>query len=231
VDDVAQRHGFPQAIVAFARLEDPRLDAVLAEHGRSTRFRGVRQMLNWEPGEEVAERPGILDDPAWAEGLGLLAERGLSFDLQVFPSQLLRAAEIVGAHPGVQFVLDHGGYVQERTDERTRAWGAGLRELAAAPNVVVKATSYGSVEPAFTRAGLDRYVHELVEAFGVERVLWGSNYPVERRHVGYRDQLEAYAAVTAGWSAGDREAFYAENALRVYRIAAESLLGYGAPMT
>ncbi|WP_022872968.1 amidohydrolase family protein [Nesterenkonia alba] len=225
LEEVAQHSGFPQAIVAYAPLESAALRQLLDDHAAaSPRLRGIRQMLNWEPQDQIARRPGLLDDPAWEAGLDELARRELSFDLQVFPSQLQRAAEVVAAHPEVLFILNHGGYLQQATDERDDLWRAGLRALAASENVVVKASAYGSVEPAFSEEGLTRYVTELAEVFGVERLLWGSNVPVEKQHVSFTNQLDAFLRVTADWSVTERAAFYAENALRIYRIDEADLL-------
>lgn len=223
VDGTADREGFPQALVAFARLQAADAPAVLEAHGRSRRLRGIRQMLNWEPGEEIAERPDLLDDPAWLAGLELLTEHGLSFDLQLFPSQLARAAEVVGDHPGVLFVLNHGGYLQEANPPRTATWRHGMMLLAQNSNLVVKASSYGSIDPRFDPEGLRWYLSELAEIVGPERMLWGSNFPVEKRHIGFGEQLEAYLRITEDWSAPDVDAFYARNALAVYRIPEDEL--------
>ena len=69
-------------------------------------------MLNWAPGQQVAELPSnIMADTAWRRGLAFLAEFRLSFDLQVFPHQLEEAASLVGQHPEITFILNHGGYL------------------------------------------------------------------------------------------------------------------------
>lgn len=222
LDRTAAHERVPTVIVAFARLEDPGLEELLDAHARSPRLRGIRQMLNWEPQERVAERPDLLTDARWESGLALLAERGLVFDLQVFPSQLQQAADVVARNSDVTFVLDHGGYLQPRNPKRSRVWRDGIRQLAESPNVFVKASSFASVDPAYAASGLRSFLDELREVFGPNRVMFGSNFPVDRRFIGYREQVEAHAAVTRGWGERDRDRYFFANAADVYRIESDA---------
>jgi len=218
LDRQAQATGLPTAIVAHARLEDARLANVLEDHAHSPRLRGIRQMLNWEPDEPIAARPDLLGDPAWEAGLDMLAERGLLFDLQVFPSQLRQAADVVERHPEVTFVLNHGGYLQRRTPERTRMWTEGIRRLGQLPNTAVKASSYASVEPSYSPDGLRRFLGELRSAFGPSRVLFGSNFPVDSRFIGYGEQVAAHARAVADWDPADQDRYFFANATELYRL-------------
>lgn len=233
VEEMATESGVPSAIVAFARLERPGLEALLDTHGRTAALRGIRQMLNWEPEEQVAERAGILDDPRWAEGLDALIERDLSFDLQVFPSQLLRAVEVLETRPDLRVVLDHGGFLQEGTPERWRTWEAGIRRLARLPNVTVKVSSYLSVDPRIDRPGwhdgLQRFVDALAAAFGPDRMMFGSNLPVDGRFASFERIVASVARATCGWSPRDRDALFVDVARRVYRIPERPEASPGAP--
>src|SRR5690606_31604322 len=210
LEEMRVTSGIPSAMVAFARLERPDLDDLLAAHMRYPAVRGIRQMLNWEPEEQVAERAGILDDPRWAEGLAALREHNLSFDLQVFPSQLRRAAEVLSEHAGLTVVLDHGGFVQEGTPERWRTWEQGVRALAELPDVAVKVSSYVSVDPWIDGPGwmdgLRRFVDTLADAFGPQRMMYGSNLPVDGRYAPFGRILDGVAEATSHWSASDRDA-------------------------
>lgn len=208
----------PTVAVAAARLQAPELDRILAGHLEYGFIRGVRQMLNWTPQEPVAERDGLLTDPAWRAGLTRLSPLGLSFDLQVFPHQLPLAAEVATVNPELTIVLDHGGFCQRATPERVAAWRSGLRLLARHPNVSVKASSYASVDPTFAPDGLTRYVGELFDVFGAGRVMFGSNFPVDRRHVSYQKLLAQYDHTLTGYSASERAGFFYANAARAYRL-------------
>ena len=90
------------------------LDAVLAAHAKSTRFRGIRQILGHTDDPDCTRRPDLLADPAWARGYARLAAHDLSFDLQAFPSQLSRMAAIAAACPEVPLVVCHTGFPYDR---------------------------------------------------------------------------------------------------------------------
>ncbi|MDQ3809519.1 MAG: amidohydrolase family protein, partial [Chloroflexota bacterium] len=94
LQNIADRHGFPHAIVAYAPLQDPGVDAALDAHARFANLRGIRQILN----PDQCERPDLLTDPAWRAGYTRLAHYGLSFDLQVLPDQMPDAADLARAH-------------------------------------------------------------------------------------------------------------------------------------
>ncbi|MFZ0217516.1 MAG: amidohydrolase family protein [Candidatus Dormiibacterota bacterium] len=218
LQEVAERHGFPHAIVAHAALERPDAGEVLAEHVRSPNVRGIREMLDRDLATQVSRRTKLLQDPRWLAGLRRLPPLGLSFDLQVLPSQLEEAAAVARAVPDLLFLLNHGGYHVRASPEEEAQWRRGIRALAAQDNVVVKASGYDAVDPTWPPDGFDSYVYELLEVFGVERALFGTNFPVEKRSTTFPALLAAYKRATAGLSPSERDAFYYGNAMRCYRL-------------
>jgi len=212
------RYGLPTVAVAGVRLQSPSLQATLEAHTRHPFVRGVRQMVNWTPEEPVAERDGLLDDPAWLAGLDLLGRYGLSFDLQVFPHQLHRAAHVAATRPQQLFVLDHGGYCQRRTADRDRLWTEGLTELSALPNVVIKASSYPSIDPSMNPEGLRRFLQIILDAFGPQRTMFASNFPVDGRFTSYQNMVDAYDSALVGLSEQERDAFFHTTAATNYRF-------------
>lgn len=171
------------------------------------RFRGVRPM---------GAGTGPMPEP---EVLRALAERGLLFEVMSHPDQLVAAARGLEAHDDLTVVVEHTGWPRSGADEERALWQEGITALAAVgPNVVCKlsglAMPLGSMDPAV----LAPWLEPAIEAFGAERCLFASNFPVDGMH-GTLDQLwSAYAAVTAGLADDARDRLFAATAERVYRL-------------
>ena len=207
VQSCAGSSTFLQALVVAARLQSPRVEEQLNAHVLSPNVRGVRQMLNWAPEQQVAERPDLMADPAWRRGLACLEGLGLSFDLQVFPHQLEEAAALAGQFPGTTFILNHGGFLLPDDPERRSIWRQGMKRLSRNENVFVKISSYASLDPTMNASGLRTFVGQILEVFGVERAMFASNFPVDRRFIGFDELVVAYARATEDLSVSERDAF------------------------
>lgn len=220
VQAVADEHGFPHGIVGYARLEAPGLENVLDGHSRHRNFRGVRQILNWDPDpiRTFVTRDDYMRDPNWLAGFAHLAPRGLSFDLQVYPWQLLEARELAERFPDTSIILDHAGMPIDRDRESLDLWLDGMRELAGAPNVSVKLSGLGVANPDWTVDGLRPIVLDTVEAFGVERCMVASNFPVDRLTGSFRDVFRTFRIITAELTATERGQLFHDNAVRLYRL-------------
>ena len=168
VGEVHAETGWPHAIVAYADLgvEDarPQLDA-LAKHPL---VRGVRMQLHWHenPMFRFAARADLCDDPALQRNVARLAAYGWAFDLQVFAPQMAGAARLAAAAPGVTFVLQHAGMLEDRSAQGMKAWREGLRTLAAEPNVVAKLSGLGTFLHRNDPAHVASVIAETVAAFG-----------------------------------------------------------------
>jgi predicted TIM-barrel fold metal-dependent hydrolase len=216
---VSDSTGFPHAIVANVALEADDAPVVLAAHLEHRNLRGVRQMLDRDPHTGASVETALMQDPRWLRGLARLAPLGLSFDLQVLPSQLNLAAEVAAAHPDLVVVLNHGGYHVPASAEAEALWRKGVRLLGAQPNVVVKASGYDTVDPTWPQQGVDDFLHVLLDAFGVDRVLFASNFPVDGRTIAYPQLVETTARALRSLDNDERDRVFYRNAIRTYRIA------------
>jgi predicted TIM-barrel fold metal-dependent hydrolase len=211
---------FPNAIVAAADLSQSDVQAVLEGHMAYANTRGIRQILNRHPDSlyNYVQRDYLQDD-VWRRNFGLLARHGLSFDLQLYPSQMADAAALAREHPNTLLILNHAGmFVDRDSVEGYRAWRDGLRLLASCENVVVKISGLAMFDHRWTVESLRPYVLETIDAFGVERAMFASNFPVDRLFGTYSALWRAYAAIVAGASATERDALFRTNAQRCYRI-------------
>jgi predicted TIM-barrel fold metal-dependent hydrolase len=221
VQAVADRHGFPHAIVGYADLADPGVGAVLDGMMKHARLRGIRQQLHWheQPLYRFAARPDLMDDPAWRSGLAEVARRGLLFELQVFAGQMAASARLVRDFPQATFVLMHAGMLEDRSPDGWTRWRAGMRALAAAPNVHVKLSGLGTFARACSVDLWSPVIRETVELFGPVRCMFGSNFPIETLWTTYAEVVRVTNECVAGLSAGEQRAVLHDTATRLYRLA------------
>jgi len=219
LQSVADLRGFPHALVAHADLNDPNVEALLAEHASHHNARGIRQILNWHADPYKTYTPrDLLEDPQWSQGFELLRKYNLSFDLQIYPSQMPAAAHLASRHPDTLMILNHTGMPADRDAAGIRAWRAGMQALAQQPNVMVKISGLAMLDWQWTTESLRPFVLQTLDIFGVERCMFASNFPVDRLFGSFARQYGAYQSLTASLSAAERTKLFATNAERIYRI-------------
>jgi len=211
----ADRLGPPQGIIAQAQLARPDAAAVLAGHRAFPNYRGVRDM----------RYDDYLEDPDWLRGYSLLA--GEVFCDDPFVEQMPAARRLAETFPEVTYCVDHAAYPGFGGNPRDpaladfAAWRSGMRELARAANTVVKISGLGMSDHAWTAASIRPWVLECIEAFGVERSFFGTNWSVDRLYSSYGDVLDAYAEIVSDCTESEQRALFAGNAERVFRLAPE----------
>ncbi|WP_394820941.1 amidohydrolase family protein [Pendulispora albinea] len=164
-------------------------------------------------------------DPSWLcredvrRGLSAVADAGLVYELLILPHQLPAAERTVAALPHLQFVLDHGAKPPIAAGHM-EPWGSALERLAAHPNVTCKLS--GLVTEArwttWTVEDLRPYVMLLVEAFGPERLIFGSDWPVCLLAAEYAEVLAASQQLTSALSTAERDAIFSGTARKIYRL-------------
>jgi predicted TIM-barrel fold metal-dependent hydrolase len=220
LQEVAAEGGFPQGIVAAAQLHDPAVERVLAAQAAFPNVRGIRHIINWhrDPAKTYVARPDLLTDSAWNAGFALLRRYGLSFDLQLYPSQMPDAAALAARHPDTPIILNHAGMPVDRDENGIAEWRSGLRVLAAQPNVAVKISGLGMMDWTWTTATLRPFVLETIENFGPARCMFASNFPVDRLYSSFDTLFDAFDEIVKSFSADERRALFLETARRLYRL-------------
>ncbi|MBI4305216.1 MAG: amidohydrolase family protein [Chloroflexi bacterium] len=218
-DDPVSR-GFPHASVAFADLGAPNVEDVLARHCEYPIMRGIRQILNYadEPRLRFTHRGDLMSDKQWRAGYRLLAKFRISFDLQVWPWQLVEGARLAKDIPEVPVILNHTGLPIHRDRSGIDMWTRGMRELASAPHVSVKISGLGMFKRDFTAEDIKPFVLDTIDIFGAERCMFASNFPVDKLASSYAHLWESYDTITSRFTPAERQGLFHDNAVRYYRL-------------
>ncbi|WP_156457815.1 amidohydrolase family protein [Sphingomonas sp. Leaf412] len=215
----ADARGRPDAVVAFAALDDPDLDRLLDFHVGHRAVRGVRHIVNWHTDPALAYTPrDRTGDPAWQAGYARLARHGLSFDLHCYPRQMPGLAALARRHPDVPVVVDHMGLAIARDPGGWDDWRTGLRAFAALPHAAIKLSGAGFLHRGWTADSVRAPVLEAIDLFGPDRVMIATNFPTDRLFGSLDRTLGAYEAILAGFSADERRAMWGRTADRFYRL-------------
>ena len=244
----AARRQVPQeigaGIVAYADLAlgaavEPVLLAQI-DAGRG-RVRGIRNITARDSRflASISTPPpfGILGSPRFREGFGLLAKHGLSYDAWVYHPQIPELVDLARAFPETPIVLNHiGGPLgcgpyRGRRQEVFAQWHGAMRQLAGCPNVSMKLGGLGMALGGFdfyeqvlppssgelTRAW-EPYLLPVIEAFGVDRCMFESNFPVEKCSCSYAVLWNAFKRIAAGATPAEKDALFRTTAARFYRL-------------
>ncbi|MFH8769576.1 MULTISPECIES: amidohydrolase family protein [unclassified Streptomyces] len=213
---LAAGHDLVAGVVGWTDLTRPDLADELArlrELPGGSYLKGIRHQVQGEPDPQWLLRPDV------RRGLAAVAEAGLVYDLVVLPHQLPACAKAAADLPRLTFVLDHLGKPPIASGER-EPWAAELRVLAALPNTVAKLSGLVTeADPdSWTTEDLRPYADTALEAFGPERLMFGSDWPVCTLAATYAQVHDAAGELTAGLSAAERTALYEGTASRVYDL-------------
>ncbi len=211
--------GWPAAQVAFCDLSAPDRSRRLDRLATLTTVRGVRQIVGRAPVEDTATgTAALLQSPDFLAGLRELAARGFSFDLQLIPEMTDAAASLFAKVPDLPVVLCHAGSPHDRSDRGLEFWRGELRKLAALPNMHCKLSGLGMFDHAWTTDAIRPIVLDCLEAFGPERCMFGSNFPVDSLSSTYARLYEAYEEILGVLSSDDRSQVLGGTAQGFYRI-------------
>ncbi|OEV04118.1 amidohydrolase family protein [Streptomyces oceani] len=213
---LASRGELVTAVVGWTDLTAPGVADTLARLRAlpgGDRLVGIRHQVQGEPDPRWLLRPDVL------RGLRAVAAAGLVYDLVILPGQLPAATEVAELLPELTFVLDHAAKPPVATGDH-HVWADAIRRLAARPNVVCKLS--GLVTEADWRhwrtVDLRPYADTVLDVFGPERVLFGSDWPVCRLAASYAEVLTVARTLTGGLGPAERAAVLAGTAERVYGL-------------
>ncbi|HEY5251386.1 MAG TPA: amidohydrolase family protein [Acidimicrobiales bacterium] len=208
LDEKADSNGGPAAIIGGLPPTDTVAEAIklLDRQMTAARFRGVRPM-----GANMGPVPdsGVLQ---------AMQERNLVFELMSHPDQLGVAAERLAGFEDLTVVVEHTGWPRSNSDEERARWRTGIDALAAlGDNVVCKLSGLAMPLESMSVEAFAPWLEHAIEAFGVDRCMFASNFPVDSMYGTFDELYETFSSVTAGLNDESRQKLFASNAERVYR--------------
>jgi L-fuconolactonase len=211
--DLATQNPFIAGVVGWVPLVSPTVAADLARFAAHPKLVAIRHVLQDEPD------PLFMLSADFQAGIRALRAHNLAYDILIYHRHLAQTTELVDRHPAQSFVIDHMAKPSIK-DGTVEPWARGMRELSRRPHVCCKlsgmVTEVG--RPHWSLADLRPYLDVVLEAFGPERVLFGSDWPVCLVACGYARWMEIVQELIAPLSPGERAAILGDNARRVYRL-------------
>jgi len=212
--------GIPNAIVAFCDLADGNADKILDAQAESGNLRGIRQIVGLSPAEDAKSgRGALLDNSIWIDNLARLPSRHLSFDLQLVPAQLTTVSKVLARIPDLRVALCHCGSPHDQSEEGLAIWRKGLARLAELPNVYCKLSGFSMFEQNWDAERVRKTALTAIDIFGIDRCMFGSNFPVEKLYVTYNNLYSSYLDIAAEFSESEQQNLLADTARRFYRIS------------
>ena len=200
IEKVSDEAAFPLAIVGYVDLSKPDCERVLEEHLAYPHFVGVRQILH--------DELDFLSILKWRKNIALLGKHELVFDAQIKPDQVDALCEVISNSQNV-FVIEHLCLPQQSDTEYFEYWQKQMKKLAQFDHVFIKLSDI--VNP-------ERYFQATIELFGVERCMFGSNFPVDKQYKSLDQLYDGYTQLCESMSLTDieRDLLFSENAELVY---------------
>jgi predicted TIM-barrel fold metal-dependent hydrolase len=208
LDSRARSGRGPDAIIGGLPPTDTVAEAIelLDQQMAASRFRGVRPM-----GANMGPVPS-------AEVLHALKERNLLFELMTHPDLLAVAAAQLTGFDDLTVVVEHTGWPRSDSEEERALWQVGIDALAGVgDNVICKLSGLAMPFGSMSVNALTPWLEYAIDAFGVERCMFASNFPVDSMYGTFDELYDAFNSVTAGLDTESREKLFATNAERVYR--------------
>lgn len=208
---LAEQHEFIAGVVGWVDFEAPNVADVLTELRTHKKLVGVRPML-----QDIDDPQWILR-PALAPAFDALLQAGLTFDALVRAHQLPVVLELAQRYPNLTIILDHAAK-PDIANRRFDVWAEDIRALSRASNVTCKLSGLVTEAGTADYDSLAPYVAHVLECFGPERIMWGSDWPVCTLVCDYSTWFDLSQRLTAHLSPTERASIFGNVARRIYGL-------------
>jgi L-fuconolactonase len=210
---LSSQHDFIKGVVGWVELKSPFLADRLQYYREFDRLKGFRHILQGEQQRDFCLQPAFLN------GIALLEQYGYTYDILIVPDQLQYLPDFVGRFPNQRFVIDHMAKPAVASGE-IADWKKDIEKIAAYPNVSCKIS--GLVTEAdltgWKNNDFRPYIDVVVNAFGMKRVMYGSDWPVCLYAGGYPEVIGLVRSYFSTFSEDEQQLFFASNAINFYRL-------------
>jgi predicted TIM-barrel fold metal-dependent hydrolase len=210
--EMNKKSPIPIRIVADSDLGSPNAIKQLEDHAKSKLFVGVRD-FKAEPMLAAKEI-----NPNYEASLKWMAKKKIVFDLDCEWMNMGEARKLAERHPDLPIVLEHIGFPRKRTDAYFENWKKAVKDLAKAENVTMKISGVAMTDPHFTKASLKPWIETCLKAFGPDRCVIGSNWPVDRLYSSYDLIMNYYRDFISKLSTSEQKKILHKNAEKLYKF-------------
>ena len=217
IADLRRETGWPNAAVGQAWLDRSDREQVLERLAAFDFVRGVRHKPRSNPKPGLAQA-GSMVDPLWVEGYAILGRLGLRFDLQTPWWHLHEAAGLADRYPDIPMILLHSGLPADRRPEGVAGWKKAMAILAERPNVSAKISGIGLPGQPWLVANNRDIVLTIIDLYGVDRCMFGSNFPVDSVCGDLGTIFSGYKEITADLGQEAQTKLFHDNAVRIYDV-------------
>jgi len=204
----SERLGHPHGIVAAAELDREDAEAVIERHAAFPHVRGIRD-LRYDT---------YLSDDRWRRGFAALEKHGLLCCIDPLVEVMGDATDLASKYPGIVLCIDHASFPRSRDKDYFEAWRSGMRSMAEPENTIVKISGLGMCDNRWTLDSLRPWVLECIELWSPGRVVFGTNWPLDRLFSSYPDVVNAHRKLIGEFSRDEQVAMLSANAERVFHI-------------
>jgi len=211
--DLADECDAIRGVVGWAPITGAEFPAIMEQFDGRAKLKGLRHVIQGEPDENYILREDF------NAGIRALEGSGLVYDILIYERHLPQAIEFVDRHPNQVFVLDHIAKPLIAVGE-LEPWAGRIRELAKRENVWCKVSGLvtEATWDAWSAQTLKPYLDVVVKAFGLERLMAGSDWPVCLVAAGYQQWWELLRTYFAGFSDAERERIFGGTAIEIYGL-------------
>jgi L-fuconolactonase len=209
LDEMAEATGWPAATIAAVGpdLPWPEMEADLETLRRSPRLRGIRVLHGFDPKAPTAD--GLA---RW------LTDHEMVFDVVSHPHDAADHRELIERHPDLTVAIEHACWPTATDAEHFKAWRQAIAGFAARPLTFCKISGLAMTFGTFDIGVQRPWIEACLDAFGPQRCMFASNFPVDRRFGSLAELYEMYGAVVAHLSADEQKALFGGTARAVYRL-------------
>lgn len=220
LESLDKSNGVAIRYVAAAPLGTPRAADIIAAQAAFERVVGIRGILSChpDPQKSFVQRPDLAYDEDWRRDIALLQKHGLNLELMMYPYQAEAVRDLAAAFPNLQIIVNHCGSPIDRDAEGMQRWRDGLRLVAQSPNIALKISNPGIYDRDWTLDSLRDVVMHCIDCFGVERSMFGTDYPVARLNMTFDQIYDNFKCIVEPLSPDEQKALFHDTAARSYRL-------------
>ena len=213
---MANSHDWILGVVGWLPLASPSIRETMVSFRHEEKLCGLRHVVQDE------QEDGFLARTEFNDGIQAMMEFGWTYDLLIYARQIPFAIPFVDRHPDQVFVLDHIAKPTIQSGVYDTAWDRDIKELAKRPNVYCKFSGVATEvrDAEWSLPSIQRYWDTTIEAFGSERLMFGTDWPVCLLKTSYAEWVAAVANLASKLSESEQAQFWSQNAIRAYRLDA-----------